>query len=303
MTVPACTTGSYRYTRDLYALEEARPSEPGAPELQGVSSPLTSQLSQWRQALAGHPDQGFVAYVLAGLEYGFHVGFTQKSLLAPAGRNMYSAVLHPSVVDAYLGTELQEGRMLGLFPRDRATGLHINRMGVVPKGHTPGKWRLITDLSHPEGTSVNDAIRSELCSLQYTSVERVARAAQSLGVGALLAKLDIKSAYRLVPVHPQYRDLLAVEWRGQYYVDGALPFALRSAPKIFMAVADALQWVMIREGVSLVDHYLDDFVTMGPPNSDVCRMNLDSVGLQQAGRSASHGEARGPISVLNLPWY
>lgn len=91
--------------------------------------------------------------------YGLHVGFTQESPLAPVGCNMHSAVLHLSLFDAYLGTKLQEGKMLGPFPWDRATGLHISRMGVVPKGHTPGKWKLIIDLSYLKGTSKNDAIK------------------------------------------------------------------------------------------------------------------------------------------------
>ena len=43
---------------------------------------------------------------------------------------------------------------------------------------------MITDLSFPEGASVNDGKDPQLCSLQYTSVERVACAAQSLGKGA-----------------------------------------------------------------------------------------------------------------------
>ena len=47
------------------------------------------------------------------------------------------------------------------------------------------------DLSYPEGGSVNDGIRPELCSLSYISVEAVAAAAQRPGKGALLAKLDI----------------------------------------------------------------------------------------------------------------
>ena len=38
-------------------------------------------------------------------------------------------------------------------------------------------------------------------------------------------------------------------WRDKLYVDTALPFILRSAPKIFNAVADALQWIMERNGV------------------------------------------------------
>ncbi len=88
------------------------------------------------------------------------------------------------------------------------------------------------DLLFPRGTSVNDGISPELCSLQYTLVERVARVTQSMGTGALLAKLDVLAAYRLVPVHPVDRELLGIRWGDACYVDGMLPIRLRSAPKI-----------------------------------------------------------------------
>ena len=48
---------------------------------------------------------------------------------------------------------------------------------------------------------MNEGIDPCLCSLQYTSVDKVARVAQSMGQGTLLAKLDIKRAYRRVLVH------------------------------------------------------------------------------------------------------
>lgn len=99
-------------------------------------------------------------------------------------------------------------------------------------------------LSHPEGASVNDGIR---CSLRHTSVEIVAVAAKRLGVGALLAKINTKSAYCLVPAHPLDPPLLGVQCGRANYVDGALPFGLRSAPKLFTA-ADALQCVMVDKG-------------------------------------------------------
>ncbi len=88
-----------------------------------------------------------------------------------------------------------------------------------------------------------------LCSLQYTLVDRVARAARLLGPGAFLAKVDVKSAYRLVPVHPEDRPLLGMRWYGEYYVDSMLPFGLRSAPKVFTAVADAVEWCVHQRGV------------------------------------------------------
>ena len=68
-----------------------------------------------------------------------------------------------------------------------------------------------------------------------------------------------------------------MQWNGHIYVDVMLPFRLRSAPKIFNAVADALEWCVAREGVQEIYHYLDDFATIGPPNSDQCSWNLHTL--------------------------
>ena len=73
-----------------------------------------------------------------------------------------------------MGEEVSGGRIFGPFPKGAIPNLQINRMGVVPKGHTPGKWRMITDLSFPDRAIVNDRIDCQLCSLQYTTVDRVA---------------------------------------------------------------------------------------------------------------------------------
>ena len=152
------------------------------PRLRDVCSLLWFRLDRWRQALVGHPDGAFIHYVLDGLRNDFRVGYSARTRLSPATSNLHSANLHPEVVDDYT-SEVGEGRMLGPFGVGEITGLHVNRMGVVPKGHTPGRWCLITDLSFPEGGSVNDGIQPELCSFKYTSVEAVAATARSLGRG------------------------------------------------------------------------------------------------------------------------
>ena len=132
--------------------------------------------------------------------------------------------------------------------------VHINRIGTIPKKHQLGKWRLITDLSVPEGFSINDAInpRAQLCSLSYITVNEVAAKAIELGKGSLIAKIDIKSVYRLIPVCPHDRKWLGMQWQDKVYVDGMLPFGLRSAPKIFTAMADALEWCIHKAGVSYI---------------------------------------------------
>ena len=106
------------------------------------------------------------------------------------------------------------------------------------------------------------------------TVNQVAKKAVQLGKGSLIAKIDIKSAYRLVPVSPVDCYYLGMQWNGKIYVDGMLPFGLRSAPKIFNAIADAVEWYMAREGVQDIYHYLDDFAIIGPPSSEQCSWNL-----------------------------
>lgn len=95
-----------------------------------------------------------------------------------------------------------------------------------------------------------------------------------LGKGALIAKTDIKSAYSLVPVHPNDRKWLGMEWDGKIYIDGMLPFGLRSAPQIFSAIADAIEWCVVQEGVNYIFHYLDDFAVLGAPQSESCSQEL-----------------------------
>ena len=188
---------------------------------------------------------------------------------------MSSAQQHPEVIDDYLRKEITASNILGPFSSLSAPMVHINRFGVIPKKHQPGKWRLITDLSFPEERSVNDAIDPTTCSLKYTTVEQVAKEAVLLGRGSLIAKIDIKSAYRLIPVAPEDRHYLGMNWKGKTYVDAKLPFGLRSAPKIFNAMADALEWCIASEGVEVIYHYLDDFAILGSPDSEQCSQNLE----------------------------
>ena len=96
----------------------------------------------------------------------------------------------------------------------------------------------------------------------------------------MLAKNDLHRrdhAYRILLVRADDHPLLGINWRGDTLIDTALPFGLRSAPKIFSAFADALAWIMHRRGVTWQLHYLDDFLFLGPPKETTC-----AVALQEA---------------------
>ena len=123
-----------------------------------VRTPLHTHA--WEAALSTHLDRAFARYITDGLQNGFRIGFQWESPLRSATANMESAWQHPEVIQEYIDKEISKGRMLGPFTPDLCPYLHINRFGVIPKGQNTGKWRLITDLSYPEGQSVNDGIES-----------------------------------------------------------------------------------------------------------------------------------------------
>ena len=194
--------------------------------------------------------------------------------LHPSHSNMPSVHQLPDLVEKQIRAEVDAGRLLGPLPPQLARMVQTSSIGLIPKPHQQGKWRLIVNLSSPAGASVNDAIASDSCHMQYTSVLEAARLIQQLGVGTQLAKLDLQNAYRMVPVHPDDHPLLGIRWGQEVYIDTALPFGLRSAPKIFLAVSDALAWILQSKGVRYQLHYLDDFLLLGPPDTAECTIAM-----------------------------
>lgn len=77
----------------------------------------------------------------------------------------------------------------------------VSPLGLVPK-KDPGQFRLIHHLSYPEGCSVNDGIDPAFCRVVYASFDTALKWVRRCGPGALMAKTDIESAFRLLPLHP-----------------------------------------------------------------------------------------------------
>lgn len=148
--------GSYKYMQDLMALEAKKGLISSAinPQLARISTPLNVQI--WKQYLRKHPDKDFAKYILQGLQLGFSIGLDTSISFVSANKNISSVDKNPEVIDKYILEEADKGNILGPFSFQGSEGYHINRVGVISTRHQPGKWRLITDLSFPEGASIND---------------------------------------------------------------------------------------------------------------------------------------------------
>ncbi|XP_029441489.1 vomeronasal type-2 receptor 26-like [Rhinatrema bivittatum] len=119
-------------------------------------------------------------------------------------------------------------------PETRAVTVDPPPEAVIPKREL-GKYRLIHNLSFPEGGTVNDGIPRELCVVRYTSFDSAE----------------------------------------VYYFDKCMPMGCSIACAYFEAFITFLHWVVERRSGSRdIVHYLDDFLFVGRAASGDCLHGL-----------------------------
>ena len=93
------------------------------------------------------------------------------------------------------------------------------------------------------------------------------------GHSALLAKVNLKHAFRLCPARHQAWPLLCYSWRGQFYFDLRLPFGTRLSPALFNRIADGIDAVCRYRSATDTMHYLGDIIIAGPLALEACTCN------------------------------
>ena len=131
---------------------------------------------------------------------GFHVGFVgvRCALHSP---NLKSALDQPQIVGTKLRKECEAGRLCGPFLCPPFPNFFCFALAIVPK-KDPSEFRLIQHLSYPHCTSVNHNVPDTHSSVHYASISDAIAVLKSLGAGCFLAKTDIKSAFRIILIHP-----------------------------------------------------------------------------------------------------
>jgi hypothetical protein len=70
--------------------------------------------------------------------------------------NYPSACLLQPKLEAYLAEDIALGHLAKVHVSQVVSPLHVHPIALIPKPGQPGKFRLITDISSPAGTSIND---------------------------------------------------------------------------------------------------------------------------------------------------
>ena len=206
--------------------------------------------------------------------HGFHLGYTGPPL-SSISKNHKSTNNFPSVISDFISEGITNYRIAGPFPSPPFQHFISSPLGVVPKSEQ-GKYRVIQDLSFPKHNSVNDHIPQENSSVQYESIDNVTALLNQFGKDSLMAKTDIKDAFRIIPIHPEDYKLLGFSWEGAFYYDKCLPMGASSSCQIFESLSQALQWAMYSKfNAAGMSHMLDDFFFIGPKHSQKCLQDLN----------------------------
>lgn len=225
-----------------------------------------------KQFLKGY-DVAQKEFLVSGFTKGFHIQFEGPQQFR-VSRNLLSASHNVEVLKAKLQKEISARRIAGPYNQPPFEFLQCSPIGLVPKKE-PGEYRMIHHLSYPEGSSVNDFIPDKCCSVAYNTVDDAVNIIKQLGHGCLLAKTDVASAFRIVPIHPNDHKLLGMFFQGQYFYDRCLPMGCSISCSIFEKISKALQWIACEKfGVGKMLHVLDDFLFLGPPDSKICDLSL-----------------------------
>jgi len=235
-----------------------------------------------------------------GFKQGFKLGY-KGSHLGSSANNLVSTKVHFSEVQKKIDKEISLGRISGPFKVPPISNLKVSPLGILEK--PDGGWRLITHLSYPNGSSVNDGFSVEDISVKYTSFDKVADMLFSLGTSAMMAKRDIKSAFRLMPIYPGDFHLMGLQFNNQYYVDKCLPMGLSIAPALFESFSTFIHWlVSFKTGIQTLDHYLDDFIFGSAAGSNNCNMLVSTFEevCTEMGVPVAVEKSVGPTTVLTF---
>jgi hypothetical protein len=195
--------------------------------------------------LKNYPCKDTVSELTEGFLNGFKLHYASPRFHRESS-NLVSASLHTDELKAKVQKEIDLGRIVDPFQT-----LPIDTLQISPK--SDGKsWMMITPLSYSEGRRVNDFIDPDLCTVRYTSFDNVVGMISKLGKKAELGVIDIKSAFRLLRVHPDDFELLGIQIDGEYYIDRCLPMGCSISCKMFNQFSTFLHWLVEKKSGSRI---------------------------------------------------
>ena len=259
------------------------------------------RFTAWKRLLNGHPDHALHSRVLIGIARGIDVQYRgPRDVQRHYVRNLTTAMEHAAAVATDLADEVKAGRRAGPFDVPPLDHFIASPLGVVAK---PGsdKLRVIHHLSYPfDGESVNKYVVELTCTL--SSFDDAARMVVSNGRGSLMSKIDVKAAYRCIPMRPSDWGLTGILWDGKYYFDKNLGFGMGSSCALWEDFALGLEWIVKRHAaIETILHYIDDCFVSCRPHLEFAKGQLKLILAiyDYLGVPVSLPKLKGPVTEID----
>ncbi|UYV76586.1 K02A2.6-like, partial [Cordylochernes scorpioides] len=131
--------------------------------------------------------------------------------------------------------------------------------GIIEQSFSPfsSPVTLVTKRDKTKRFCIDYRKVNELISSDVHPLPRIEDILDRLAQAKYFSTADISSAYWQVPIHPDFRPLLAFATLQGLYQPTRLPFGLKTSPQIYER---AMSQVLQRHGLDCVAHYFDDFI-------------------------------------------
>lgn len=211
------------------------------------------------------------AYVVSGIKNGFRTFYNGPRNFSRFVPNLPTALNKPHEVDKIILKEHQKDFIMGPFDKAPLENFVCSPIAIIPK--KDNTYRFIHNLSYPKkGDSINNFISHDDSTVQYETIDDVIRLVQKFGKGALMAKIDIKNAFRILPMHPDDFHLLGFHWRKKFFINCTLCMGLSTSCAIFESFSHCIQWIVQqRFPIGPITHILDDFMIFGYKDDSLCQ--------------------------------
>ena len=108
-------------------------------------------------------------------------------------------------------------------------------------------------------------------SIKYVSFDKAVEIVCREGRAAWMAKSDIKSAFRLLPIYPGDFDILGFKFEGMFFFDKCLPMGASKSYALSETFSTFLEFQAKKVTKSeTICHYLDDFLFVLKGGKTVC---------------------------------
>ena len=256
----------------------------GVPNYKCARIPIVSKMNveAWEDVLSTYPDGHLLQYI----KFGFPLSINRPdSLKNTTVVNHHSAIQYPQAVAKYIKKEQGFGTILGPSNYIADGNYHCSPLLTRPKD--TNDRRVILNLSHPKGQSVNDCVDKvrfdgRSFTLKFPSVDDIVERILEVE-DPLLFKIDVARAFRNLRVDPVDALKFGLCWDDALYVDAGVAFGWTHGSAAFQMVADAISYVMASSGC-VITPYIDDFIVVAPRDQATKQFDqlsglLDKLGL------------------------